>query len=174
MRTVVERDALVLQYRPLALRLAKSAPYPGEPDDLRQAALVGLILAAERFDPDKGPFAPYAVLCIRHEMQCVSLQTKLIRRCRHRDQISTEDEAAFETLASRVPSPEQALITRREVECALAGIETALSEIERNAVVLVRLEELRVAAAAARMGVGSKTVTNALQRVSSKLRAVVA
>jgi RNA polymerase sigma factor (sigma-70 family) len=40
-----------------------------ERDDLRQAGFVGLMIAAARFDADRGPFSAYARLWVRKEMQ---------------------------------------------------------------------------------------------------------
>lgn len=55
MKTLIERDELVLNYLPLAISTAlqqiKKCPSRVELDDLKSAAYVGLIEAADRFDP---------------------------------------------------------------------------------------------------------------------------
>ena len=64
------RCALIERYAALATRIARGMNVPvgavaGE-DDLESAALVGLIDAVDRFDPDRGvPFEGYATLRIR-------------------------------------------------------------------------------------------------------------
>jgi len=66
------RDRLIQAFAPLAVSMAKrSTPIFGEPDpDLVQQANIGLIKAADRFDPDRGNrFATYAVWRIRAEIQ---------------------------------------------------------------------------------------------------------
>lgn len=57
-----ERDDLILRYLPLANSLARRYRASGEPtDDLAQVACLGLVKAAERFDPDHGnSFAAFA------------------------------------------------------------------------------------------------------------------
>lgn len=64
------RCALIERYAPLATRIARGMNVPvgavAGPDDLESAALIGLIDAVDRFEPDRGvPFEGYASLRIR-------------------------------------------------------------------------------------------------------------
>jgi RNA polymerase sigma factor for flagellar operon FliA len=64
------RCALIERYAPLANRIAHGMNVPvgavAGPDDLESAALIGLIDAVDRFQPDRGvPFEGYASLRIR-------------------------------------------------------------------------------------------------------------
>jgi RNA polymerase sigma-B factor len=65
------RDTLVLAHRDLALALARRYRGRGEPiDDLEQVALVGLVKAVERFDPELGiAFGNFAVPTIEGELK---------------------------------------------------------------------------------------------------------
>jgi RNA polymerase sigma-B factor len=65
------RDELVLEYRDLARSLARRYRGRGEPiDDLEQVALLGLVKAVERFDPDRGiGFPNFAVPTIQGELK---------------------------------------------------------------------------------------------------------
>lgn len=65
------RDALVEQYAPLARRIAARYRGRGEPpEDLVQVAMLGLLKAAERYEPDRGTeFARYAVPTIMGEIR---------------------------------------------------------------------------------------------------------
>lgn len=65
------RDALVEHHQELAERAARRFARRGEPlDDLRQVALLGLLKAVERFDPDRGvPFAGFASPTIVGELR---------------------------------------------------------------------------------------------------------
>jgi RNA polymerase sigma factor FliA len=64
------RCALIERYLPLAARIARGMNVPvsavAGPDDLESAALIGLIDAVDRFQPERGvPFEGYATLRIR-------------------------------------------------------------------------------------------------------------
>ncbi|MGN6693845.1 MAG: SigB/SigF/SigG family RNA polymerase sigma factor [Aquihabitans sp.] len=65
------RNELVEHHRSLADALARRYADRGEPlDDLVQVALLGLVKAVERFDPDKGiPFAGFAVPTVTGELR---------------------------------------------------------------------------------------------------------
>lgn len=65
------RNNLVEQYTPLARRIANRYAGRGEPiEDLTQVAMLGLVKAAERFDPDRGTdFPRYAVPTILGELR---------------------------------------------------------------------------------------------------------
>ena len=65
------RNELVAHHRSLADALARRYADRGEPlDDLVQVALLGLVKAVERFDPEKGiPFAGFAVPTVTGELR---------------------------------------------------------------------------------------------------------
>jgi RNA polymerase sigma-B factor len=65
------RNEAIEAYRPLAQGLARRFGRRGETvDDLEQAAMLGLLKAAERFDPRGGtPFAVYASITVRGELK---------------------------------------------------------------------------------------------------------
>ncbi|MEA2271986.1 MAG: polymerase sigma-B factor, partial [Solirubrobacteraceae bacterium] len=65
------RNDLVREYLPLARRLATRYRHTSEPlEDLTQVAYVGLVLAAERYDPARGvSFSSYAIPTIVGELR---------------------------------------------------------------------------------------------------------
>jgi RNA polymerase sigma-B factor len=65
------RDRLVREFLPLARRLAARYRHTSESlDDLTQVAYVGLVLAADRYDPDRGTaFSTYAIPTIVGELR---------------------------------------------------------------------------------------------------------
>jgi RNA polymerase sigma-B factor len=65
-----DRDELVIQFMPLAHKLARRYLASGEPyEDLVQIASLGLVNAARRFDPDRGTaFTTFAVPTITGEL----------------------------------------------------------------------------------------------------------
>jgi RNA polymerase sigma-B factor len=64
------REELITGYRPVAQHIARRYGYRGEnPDDLEQVATIGLILAVDRFDPDRQiDFLSFAVPTITGEV----------------------------------------------------------------------------------------------------------
>ena len=66
-----ERDELVKEFLPLARRLALRYRHTSESvDDLTQVAYVGLVLAADRYDPERGiSFSSYAIPTIVGELR---------------------------------------------------------------------------------------------------------
>jgi RNA polymerase sigma-B factor len=65
------REALIMRHRRLVPQIARSFRSAGFAfDDLHQAGTIGLILAVDRFDPERGVrFATYASTLIRGELQ---------------------------------------------------------------------------------------------------------
>src|SRR5689334_25047085 len=78
------REALILRHRRLVGRLARDFRASGFADeDLRQAGTVGLILAVDRFQPEKGArFVTYACVTIRGELR--SEERRVGKECRSR------------------------------------------------------------------------------------------
>ncbi|GHB32923.1 RNA polymerase sigma factor [Streptomyces viridiviolaceus] len=64
------QEELMRAWLPMAHRLAARFRDRGEsPEDLRQVAALGLLKAIRRFDPDRGPFEPFAIPTIRGEIR---------------------------------------------------------------------------------------------------------
>ena len=76
-------NELVLAHEPLVRKMARNfSRYGVEVDDLVQEGNIGLIVAASKFDPDKGfRFSTYAMFWIRQKMQeTVFLSGSMVRR----------------------------------------------------------------------------------------------
>jgi RNA polymerase sigma-B factor len=64
------RDEVIRRFTPLALGQARRYRGKGIADaDLEQVALLGMLRALERYDPDIGPFEPYAARTISGELK---------------------------------------------------------------------------------------------------------
>jgi len=65
------RNQVVERTQVLAIRIARGFAWTSEPlDDLLQVAFLGLVKAAERFDPDAGfPFEAFASVTVRGELR---------------------------------------------------------------------------------------------------------
>lgn len=69
-RDAAARDELVRAFMPLAKRLAGRYRYSNESqDDLEQVAYLGLVKAIDRYNPELGPFARYAVPNVLGELK---------------------------------------------------------------------------------------------------------
>ncbi|MCD9154824.1 sigma-70 family RNA polymerase sigma factor [Aeromicrobium duanguangcaii] len=63
-------DDLVLDHLSLATALARRFSGRGvDPEDLEQVARLALVKAARRYDPDQGPFPPFATATIQGELK---------------------------------------------------------------------------------------------------------
>ena len=64
------QDEAVRRFRPLSAAIARRFRDKGIPDrDLEQVALLGLVSAMRRFDPEKGDFEPFAAVTIVGELK---------------------------------------------------------------------------------------------------------
>jgi RNA polymerase sigma-B factor len=64
------RETLVLRFMPLAYKLAHGYRSQGEQEDLEQVAVIGLLSAIDRFDPDRGlAFSTFAFPTINGELR---------------------------------------------------------------------------------------------------------
>jgi len=69
-RDVAQRNVLVERYMGLAAHIAKRYKRSGNDDDIRQAAMIGLVKAVDRFDPDFGvSFGAFAGTTIEGELK---------------------------------------------------------------------------------------------------------
>ncbi len=99
------RNELIERHRPLARSLARRYARRGEPlDDLEQVALIGLLKAAERFDPTQGvAFAGFASITangeLKRHLRDTTWRVRVPRRAQER---SLELGRAIETLGHRL------------------------------------------------------------------------
>jgi RNA polymerase sigma-B factor len=63
------REALVERFRPLAVHLSRRFRGRAEQEDLEQVALLALLKAIDRFEPDRGAFVPYASVTVAGELK---------------------------------------------------------------------------------------------------------
>jgi RNA polymerase sigma factor (sigma-70 family) len=105
--TLEERNELIENYLPLAESLAwkknRVTPNSITIDELKSAAYMGLMLAADRFDTEKGAFGPYAAIRIIGEMK------DYLRKCGRFPSTSLDtavEEDDFE-LSSVLESPKE-------------------------------------------------------------------
>ncbi|GGU13187.1 sigma-70 family RNA polymerase sigma factor [Nocardioides albus] len=155
----VQPEDLVVRHLPVARSLA--ARYAGrgvEVDDLRQAARVGLVKAARRYDPSQGAFLSYAVPMATGEIRhCFRDLARCVRP-------EGEDEL-FDQMGEPDPGFERAE-ARVIVEQAMEG----LDETDRTIVQLRYVAGLSQAEIGERIGATQAQISRALARIVRQMR----
>jgi RNA polymerase sigma-B factor len=145
-RKLVDRDAMILRLLPVARRLARR--YAGGPerlDDLEQIAIVGVIKAVARFDPDRGtPLVQFAVPFIHGELKHHLRDNLGLPRA----------PRAMQANAIKVTSTERTLSSRlgRPARAAEIAVRTGLTESE-----VLASQELAAAQRTSSLNAGSDT-----------------
>jgi RNA polymerase sigma-B factor len=123
------RAELIAGYRPVAQHIARKYIHRGEnPDDLEQVATVGLILAVDRFDPERGvDFLSFAVPTITGEVlrhfRDRSMAVRVPRRLRELQAAIYDAAADLGQRLGRAPRPSEIATTLGvELEVVLEGL----------------------------------------------------
>ncbi len=124
------RDALVAEFTPLAMSLARRYVRSSESmEDLGQVALLGLVKAADRFDPERGvTFATYAIPTVLGELRryfrdC-GWSARVPRRDQERALAIREAERQLSSESGRSPSVNRiAEFLELDVEEVLDGLQ---------------------------------------------------
>lgn len=118
------RDELIELHLPLARSLARRYVRGGEPfEDLEQTAYVGLVKAADRFDPTRGTFPAFAVPTIlgelRRHFRDRGWAVRVPRRLQERSLAVEREGELLAARLQRAPTPreigDQLGLTREEV-----------------------------------------------------------
>lgn len=131
-----------------------------EDEDLVQEALMGLLAAVRTYRDDKGAaFTTYATTCIRNRLVSV------VRHCGARLHHET-------MLEDDLPDPNAdvslQIQDREDLNHSLQWFKQCLSETEYH-VLLLRLSDCSYAEIAAQLGITTKAVDNAIQRIRRKM-----
>jgi RNA polymerase sigma-B factor len=131
------RNELILAHRDLARALARRYQGRGEsPEDLEQVAIVGLVKAVERFDPERGvAFSTFAVPTIAGELKRHFRGQWIVRVPRSLQEQVLELGGAIEELTTRlgrsptlaelsqhVGEPEEVLLEAMEARLAFSAV----------------------------------------------------
>jgi RNA polymerase sporulation-specific sigma factor len=170
---------LARAYLPLIRRRALSYFVRGaDMDDTIQEGLIGLYKATRDYNPSLGPFAPFASLCITRQ---IITAVKTGSRLKHAPlssalpldgpafQSGDGDEATFmDIIPSGAPTAEDQAVRSMEAVEALDALERSLSALEMRVAVGIASGYSYQEIARA-LGVGVKSVDNAVQRARKKL-----
>lgn len=158
------QEDLVVRHLPVARSLA--ARYAGrgvEVEDLRQAARVGLVKAARRYDPEQGAFLSYAVPMATGEIRhCFREQARCVRP-------SGEDDELLAQMGESDPGFERAE-ARVIVEQAIGGLDGA----DRMILQLRFVNGLSQAEIGERLDATQAQISRALARIIRRMRAGLA
>lgn len=92
MKSNEERDALILDNMKLVYFIInKHYPSHAKNEDIIQEGMLGLVNAAENFDPEKGKFSTYATTCILNQ-----IRTYFRNEIKHNNDVSIYNEVEFE------------------------------------------------------------------------------
>ena len=138
-----ERNALVEAYGPLAARLARRYHHHSESlEDLEQVAYLGLVLAADRFSPERGhPFTSFATPTIlgelRRHLRDHGWAARVPRGIQEHALRVTKVTDDLSGALGRAPTPrevalETGLDLDRVIEAMLAGAAYAADSLDRR------------------------------------------
>ncbi|MCD7732940.1 MAG: sigma-70 family RNA polymerase sigma factor [Oscillospiraceae bacterium] len=140
---------------------AGSATNGADFDDLYSEGLMGLMNAVRTYDESKGAsFGTYAHTCINNRM---------INSLRRSNRIRGSEEPIEDLEVAELRSPESILLSNEGISEVMKLAESRLSPLERD-VLRCYLEGKSHVETAEELGVNSKSVDNALQRVRRKFR----
>ncbi len=133
-----------------------------EEDDLLQEALLGLLAAVRSYRPEAGAlFTTYATTCIRHRL--VSAARRSAPRTQREQPLDADTP-----LTDRRHDPALHLQEQEDAIQLQQRLRRRLTPLEYQ-VLLARLQNRSYQEIADRLGVGKKTVDNAVQRLRRKL-----
>jgi len=174
--SAADRDALVLSCSDIALRLSRRFSTSGQPDpDLEQAATVGLVAAAARYDPSRGPFQA------TEELEQTLGASPMPHQIAERTGLSVNDVlTAWRAHAGRFTTIQAAEVPEsREVELAIdtvIDVRAATIQLDEDARELLRLrfdEELTQRQMADRLGTSQPQIHRRLSRALEQMRRVL-
>jgi len=161
-RALTGTPALWTKHRRLALGIAREFYFPGaDHSDVQQEALIGLWEACGGYDPDRGPFPPYARAVIRNR-----LRQELTRARRLGRLLLTDSSRDPIEQHPGLLSLEDTVILREDAR-RLLGLILQLSVLERESLLSVSN-----GIPYAQQGYSRKSIDNAIQRARRKLRAL--
>jgi RNA polymerase sigma factor for flagellar operon FliA len=170
------REALILEHQALVRRVArhcaKSLPYWLEEDDLVSAGQLGLIEAADKYDPARGiPFAGFAYLLIRGRI--IDANRRRNYDWELHDRLEGSDTGGQAELG-REPSEIDERIHRQQLRAILDSAIAGLDERERLACATYLDEEGTLRQLGAKLGMTESGACLVRNKARARLREVLA
>lgn len=153
---------LISRYTVLVFAAARKYSGTADYEELVSDGMHSLLSAVKNYDPERGPFAAFAGVCISNRMKTTA--ESAAKRTAH---LAGEDE--LEVLADNSPSPEEIVLRKEASEEFHRDFTTLLTKLEQrclNGVIL----GLSYSEIAKRLNIDKKSVDNAISRARAKLR----
>ena len=139
-------------------------------EDLVQEGLIGLLKAVSGYDSTQGAsFKTFANTCIDHLLASVAKTTTRQKNLPFKDYVSLSEMGEGDGLQVDYTTPEK--IVQQKEDLANIGkiIESGLTKVEKETLILY-LGGCTYKEMAQQLGLSSKAIDNALQRVRTKLK----
>lgn len=173
---VLAEGALVKRYASLAEGISRSYfIVGGDRDDLYQIALIALLEAVRRFDPEReAKFSTYASACIRNRLLDAVRAASAGKNAPLRDSvpIDGEDEGAAGELVSPELSPEQQYIEKEAEESFFSALGEMLGEQDLT-VLRFYLAGVPYKEIAEKLGISAKKVDNTVYGAKKKIARLI-
>lgn len=173
---VLAEGALVKRYASLAEGISRSYfIVGGDRDDLYQIALIALLEAVRRFDPEReAKFPTYASACIRNRLLDAVRAASAGKNAPLRDSvpIDGEDEGAASELVSPELSPEQQYIEKEAEESFFSALGEMLGEQDLT-VLRFYLAGVPYKEIAEKLGISAKKVDNTVYGAKKKIASLI-
>lgn len=173
---VLAEGALVKRYASLAEGISRSYfIVGGDRDDLYQIALIALLEAVRRFDPEReAKFPTYASACIRNRLLDAVRAASAGKNAPLRDSvpIDGEDEGAASELVSPELSPEQQYIKKEAEESFFSALGEMLGEQDLT-VLRFYLAGVPYKEIAEKLGISAKKVDNTVYGAKKKIARLI-
>ncbi len=165
--------AIYLRYIPLLQSKAKAASrslsLPGcEYEDIYQEASLGFLSALKAYDESKETsFGAFAKVCIQNRLKNFAAAQYTSKMHAYRERVSFEETG--KDLPDTRQNPEMLYLIKEQLSAVEHNIQNKLSQLERD-IFYLYLSGQNYKFIASKLGIPSKSVDNALQRVRRKLK----
>ena len=170
-------NELLSRYKSLINKISRSYfLVGGDIEDIIQEGMIGLYKAIMNYSGEKNAsFKTFASTCIKNQIQSAiriasSEKNKVLSTALSiQDQNLDEDEEEMEIiLPSSIPSPDDKILEKENVEEIFKIIKSTLSELEQN-VLMLYLKGYNYNEISSKMNISKKSIDNALSRIKNKL-----
>lgn len=169
--TITERNQLIENYLPLALKLAsekkKSMPRKVDFEDLKSAAYFGLVDAAQKYNPSKSSFGTYARFRIAGEIQDFIRESyrDSLRFGVSLDQPDENGNCMAENIAAESNDADAEFFE---------DVAKKLNDLDKSILKMYYIDEMSMKEIGCEVGVSESRISQVLKRTRDRIRNTVA